>query len=190
MKVLNNFKTKILSELIDANSIGVIPTDTIYGVIGSALSPRVVENIYDIKQRDRKKPMIVLIGSEDDLKEYFGIECPSEIKKFWPGKISVIFSCKKYPHIHRGKETIAFRIPDDDNLRNLLTAVGPVVAPSANPQGQNPAETITEAIHYFGEEIDFYLDGGFQSSPPSTLIKYDKKIEILRNGAFKIELDR
>lgn len=175
-------------ELIDQNKIGIIPTDTIYGIVGFALSPRIVEEIYTIKQRDRKKPMIVLLSSKEDLKNYFDLEYPSYLENIWPGKVSVILDCKKHPHIHRGGETIAFRVPDKDNLRNLIKETGPIVAPSANPQGVDPAKTIEEAIDYFGEKVSFYVDEGVLESKPSTLIKSDgERMNILRKGAVNLE---
>ena len=179
---------KKAEKLINKNKIGVIPTDTIYGVVGSALSPRIVEEVYSIKERDRDKPMIVLLSSKEDLKTYFDLEYPSYLENIWPGKVSVILNCKKHPHIHRGGKTIALRVPDKDNLRNLIKKTGPIVAPSANPQGKEPAKTIKEAIDYFGEKVDFYVDEGVLESKPSTLIKFEgEKMNILRKGAVNLE---
>ena len=53
--------------------VGVIPTDTIYGLVGSALDERVVERIYALKDRSSKKPLIVLIAGEFELAR-FGVE--------------------------------------------------------------------------------------------------------------------
>ncbi len=175
-------------ELVKNNAVGVIPTDTIYGIIGSALSPRVVERIYEIKERDRDKPMIVLIASEHDLRSYFDIDLPEKFKNIWPGKVSLIVECDKFPHIHRGGNSIAFRIPDDSNLINFLKEVGPIVAPSANIQGRDPALNIKKAEDYFGNEVDFYVDAGVKKSKPSTLIRLkNNEVEILRDGAVNLK---
>jgi L-threonylcarbamoyladenylate synthase len=70
----------------------------------------------------------------------------------------------------------------------LLKKAGPLVAPSANPEGMEPAKTIKEAKEYFGERVDFYINGGKLLSPPSTLIEIkNKKIFIKRKGAVKIK---
>ena len=55
---------KILKE----GGIGVLGTDTLYGLVGLALSPKAVERIYKIKERDTAKPLIILISSWEDLK--------------------------------------------------------------------------------------------------------------------------
>ncbi len=186
--IFDSLQEKKVAELLKRNKIAVLPTDTIYGLVGTALSPRIVENIYEIKERDRKKPLIVLAASDDQINSFFGPEVPEEISSLWPAKLSVILRCPKFPHIHRGGKTIAFRIPERKDLRNLLTDVGPVVAPSANPEGEKPATTIKKAQRYFGKKVDFYVDDGPMKSPPSTLIDYsDGEIKIIRKGAVNPE---
>ncbi|NUQ57634.1 MAG: Sua5/YciO/YrdC/YwlC family protein, partial [Candidatus Paceibacter sp.] len=74
----------------------------------------------------------------------------------------------------------AFRLPNDEYLRDLISQTGPLVAPSANLEGMPPATTIDAAEKYFGDKVDFYLDGGKAESSPSKLIKIegDKIIEL------------
>lgn len=176
---------KILLE----GGIGVIPTDTIYGIVGSALDSKTVEKIYKIRNRDLEKPLIILIGSIDDL-QLFSINLDRKLQKIlekvWPGKISVILPCplKKFFYLHRGKRFLAFRLPDDEKLLSLLEKTGPLVAPSANPEGFPPAETISQAKKYFGNTVDFYINGGKIKSAPSRIIQVKKRrISILRKGA-------
>ncbi len=174
MLLRKRFDQKIV-EIIKNKGVGVLPTDTIYGLVGSALSKKVVKRIYQLRKRRLSKPMIILIGSEDDLK-IFRIKINKKIKEilknFWPGKVSIILPCphKKFFYLHRGTKTLAFRLPKNKKLINFLKKTGPLVAPSANLEGKKPAETIKEAKKYFGEKIDFYLDGGRIKSLPSTLI--------------------
>ncbi len=168
-----------VEKILKEEKIGVLPTDTIYGLVGSALSKKAVERIYKIKKRDRKKPLIVLISSYKDL-DIFGIKFDKKL--IWPYKTSIILSCldKKFRYLHRGENSIAFRMitVKNKNLLNLIKKTGPLVAPSANPEGKKPAETIAQAKNYFDKKIDFYIDGGLKKSKPSTLITYidDKKI--------------
>jgi L-threonylcarbamoyladenylate synthase len=173
---------KILKE----GGIGILPTDTIYGLVGSALKKETVKRIYKVRKRERTKPFIVLISDVDDLK-IFGIKLkPFQkelIKKFWPGPYSLIFDCKskKFEYLHRGKKNLALRAPKPKWLRKLLREVGPLVAPSANLAGMPCAKTIREAKKYFEKKVDFYLDAGKIDKKPSTLIDIRKKeIKILR----------
>jgi len=166
---------------IKEGKIGVIPTDTVYGIVCSAFDKKSVEKIYKLRKRDLKKPMIVLISSLKDLK-LFGIEMDKKtVDKYWPGKTSIILPVKKFEYLHRGKKSLAFRLPDDSNLIQILKVSGPIVAPSANVEGKEPATTVEEAKKYFGEQINFYLSAGKLKSKPSKIISLLKgKVEVVR----------
>ncbi len=179
---------KILKE----GGVGVLATDTLYGVVGSALNKKTVERIFKIRRRNPKKPCIVLIASIGDLAK-FGITLSREaqgiLRKVWPGKVSVLLPCEKKQctYLHRGTGAIAFRVPAKDELRKLLKNTGPLVAPSANLEGFPPAKNIREARRYFGDEVDFYGEVGSRATKPSTLIAIrNGKIEVLREGAVDI----
>lgn len=184
---------KIIVPVLASGGIGVFPTDTLYGVVGSALEKKTVERIYGLRDRDLDKPMIILISSLKDL-EIFGIVLSAKqkksLKKLWPGKVSVVLDCplKKFQNLHRGGKTLALRLPDDKNIIKLLKKTGPLVAPSANMAGQKPAETFYEAQKYFGDKVDFYINAGKLKSKPSTLVRMDAagNITVLREGAVKI----
>jgi L-threonylcarbamoyladenylate synthase len=172
--------------------IGILPTDTIYGIVGPALDKMSVERIYRLRKRNLKKPMIILIASVDDLAR-FGVATTPAIKKIlkkvWPGKVSVILPCtaKKFEYLHRGTKTLAFRLPQLAWLRNLIKETGPLVAPSANIEGKPPARTIRAARKYFGDKVDFYVDVGRLVSKPSTIVKIEKgQLVLLRKGAVKV----
>ena len=40
-----------ISETLNDGGVGVLPTDTLYGLVGSALIPETVERIYELKRR-------------------------------------------------------------------------------------------------------------------------------------------
>ena len=112
------------------------------------------------------------------------------LKRLWPGKVSAVLPCsdEQWAYLHRGTGTVAFRLPDDAGLRALLRETGPLVAPSANPQGEPPAKTIEDAEGYFGDTVDFYVDGGLLDGEPSTLVKIENgNIVVLRQGAVRID---
>jgi L-threonylcarbamoyladenylate synthase len=82
---------------------------------------------------------------------------------------------------------LAFRLPADEELRAFLRETGPLIAPSANPEGKSPATTIAEARTYFGEMVDSYQEAGILSGAPSTLVTIEEgKIRILREGSVTI----
>lgn len=165
-------------KILKNDGVGVLATDTIYGLVGSALSKKAVERIYKLKKRTPNKPFIILISNLNDL-NYFNIKINSSTKKLlqkiWPNPVSVVI------------KNLAFRIPDKSDLLEILKQTGPLIAPSVNPEGLSPSQTITDAKKYFGNNVDFYLDSGKLVSEPSTLIKIKNgKINILRQGSYQI----
>ena len=68
-------------KIIHNGGIGVFPTDTLYGIVGSAFSKTAVERIYKVKGRHKQKPFIILISSINDIKK-FGIVLNKTQKEF------------------------------------------------------------------------------------------------------------
>jgi L-threonylcarbamoyladenylate synthase len=101
----------------------------------------------------------------------------------------VVIPCgDELAYLHDGQRSLAVRIPDNEPLRQLLAQTGPLLTSSANQPGQPPATTIAEARAYFGDEVDFYEDGGdLSGNMPSTVVRVvDDAIEVLRPGAVNI----
>lgn len=190
----NIWENENLIKVLNGNGVVVMPTDTIYGVVGKAFEKETVERIYSIKKRDKNKPMIVLIGDIKEL-EKFSINLSDEqrkiVKKYWlalseaegPGPVSVVFKCSTdLSFLHRGTGTLALRLPSPNSFRDFLMKTGPLIATSANPEGFLPAETIDEAKNYFGDSVDLYIDGGELKNRASKLLKLneDNSITVLR----------
>ena len=179
--------------VIKLGGIVVMSTDTIYGITCSAINPKTVEKIYKLRKRSANKPFIILIASLHDL-SFFNINLSGSQKKFleknWPNPLSVILPIKsdEFQYLHKGENSLAFRMPKDEKLQELLNRTGSLVAPSANLQGEKPAQTIEEAKAYFGNKVSYYEDGGYIKSEASTLIKLngDGSFIVLRQGSFRV----
>lgn len=157
-----------LAHFLKHGGLAVVRTDTVYGILTPAFEEEAVERIYYVKGRDSSKPFIILISSIQMLK-MFPVELSSRALRFlekeYDEAVSVVFPVRKdtlsqFEYLHRGRGTLAFRIPRDVYLRELISLTGPLVAPSANPEGMAPARSIQEAIEYFGDMLSFYEDGG------------------------------
>lgn len=179
--------TSAIAESIIEGGVGIIPTDTIYGLVGSALLPDTVDRIYQLKRRDKNRPLVVLISDIDQM-EQFGIELSerllTQLESYWPGAYSIILPTidDQFEYLSRNTDAIAFRLPDNEELRELIRETGPIVAPAAHVDGTAPATTIAEARKHFGTDVDFYIDGGELSGKPSTLIEFDgEEVHILRD---------
>ncbi len=182
---------KKLSEAIQFlknGGIGVLPTDTLYGLVARALDSKAVERVYQVRGRRPDKPCIILIADVSDLQK-FGVAADLLVDQLWPGAVSIVLPCdnQEFSYLHRGTKTLAFRLPADEDLREFLRQTGPLIAPSANPEGQPPALTIEKAKEYFEDKVDFFEDGGLRGSHPSTLVEIKNgKVVVLRQGSFVI----
>lgn len=173
----------VVSSLSDPNlittllngGIVVLRTDTLYGILCKADNEQAVQRVYDIKRRDAAKSPIVLLANQSQLYEAPPASAQPVLEKMWPGPYSIVLPATHAPTwIIRENGSVAYRIPAYDSLRYLLEHTGPLIAPSANPEGQSPALTVEQAVGYFGEHVDMYVDGGaVTDTRPSTLLRFN-----------------
>jgi len=170
----------------------VLPTDTLYGICADATNPKAVEKIYNLKWRNPKKPLIVLIENLRWLETFFHLKPSEEAKIFllYEKSISVILPVKGFSYISRDTNGIAFRLVKKGFIKNFLKKLGkPIVAPSANWEGHPPAKTVYQAYIYFGDNVPVYFDGGMKIGAPSALVEANHigNFFLLRRGELSDE---
>jgi L-threonylcarbamoyladenylate synthase len=176
--------------LTQPGAVGIVPTDTVYGVVARAADQAAVAKLYKLKGRT-SKPGTLIAASIEQLED-LGLKHRylKAVEQFWPGAVSVVIpvSNPELEYLHQGKLSLAVRIPDDAKLQKLLRQTGPLLTSSANQPGQPISNTIEQAKKVFGDQVDFYEDGGDLSGrQPSTVIRIvDDAVEVLRPGAVKI----
>ena len=187
---LNKLSDEHLVELLNSGKVGVMPTDTLYGVVCRADEEAAVHKLYGLKKRENK-PGTIIAASVNQLERLgFKHRYLKAVEHLWPNPLSIVLPCgEELTYLHRGLRTVAVRVTADKELNKVLKQTGPLLTSSANHPGEPPANTIEEAQKYFGEEIDFYVDGGdLRGRQPSTVIRIiDDAIEVLRPGAIKID---
>lgn len=182
MTVFTSVNEPKVAELLNAGLIGVIRTDTLYGVLAKARDETAVKRVYELKDRDQAKSPIVLIRDKMQLFDSIESSISQLLDSVWPGPVSVILPSVNAPlWIRRDNNSVAYRMPDNQDLLQLLEQTGPLIAPSANPEGEIPAINIDEAKQYFGDKVDFYVDGGQVSeTSPSQLLLVDNDGKVNR----------
>lgn len=175
MNVTTSVNDPLVARSLLAGGIGIIRTDTLYGVIARADDEAAVRRVYELKGRDDDKSPIVLIDSIEQIYDGLSTEHAAYVASVWPGPFSVIVPAESAPSwIARGNASVAYRMPAVDELRKLIRTTGPLIAPSANPQGGEPALDVAEAKAYFGSEVDFYVDDGrVTDNTPSSIIRLE-----------------
>lgn len=174
---------KIVSTL-QRGGIVILRTDTIYGILARANDQTAVEKIYQLKDRRTHKPLIHLISDASQAFDNATLIAQYS-RKYRDRPTSIIVESPSAPkYLVRSGTSIGYRIEDRGLLNEIIQQTGPLVAPSANPEGLAPARTIEQAQEYFGDAIDLYVDGGEVSSyvKPSRIISInpDGSVQVLR----------
>lgn len=156
------------------SEIFTCPTDTVYGLSTSVHATESVARIKQLKGKDPSMPLIVLIGSFEQIDMFVPDNAVSVLRlahTLWPGPVSIIFQniYEKWNTISPNG-TLALRMPDRPELRAFLNRVGPIVSTSANKTGEIPLMSVDAICETF-PELSFAVDTGPCDNPPSTLIK-------------------
>jgi tRNA threonylcarbamoyl adenosine modification protein (Sua5/YciO/YrdC/YwlC family) len=191
MHVFHSINEPEVVRLLQNGHIGVMPTDTVYGIVASAHDPAAVGRLYKAKHREGKPG--TLIAADVDQLIKLGI-APAPLRRIahlWPDSLSVIVpSSPLLAYLDQGKGSLAVRVPKDAAIRQLLQRTGPLLTSSANQPGQPPATDTAAAQEYFGETVDFYVGGGDSKDMlPSTIVRVTDAgdIQVLRYGAVTIK---
>lgn len=159
---------------IKDGQVGVMPTDTVFGIVASALLPDSVKRIYREKSRPVDKPFVIIISDYDQL-SLMGIDLSPGVKqsldKIWPAPVSVLLPCpgESFNYLHRGTQELAVRIPDSQKLCEFLGKTGPMVATSANLSGMPMPDNLADIKEQL-PNLDFYEDGP-TGLIPSSLVR-------------------
>ncbi|MCI0751018.1 MAG: threonylcarbamoyl-AMP synthase [Flammeovirgaceae bacterium] len=182
-------------QLLEQGSLVAIPTETVYGLAGNALSSAAVASIFKVKNRPQFDPLIVHIPDLESAKKYV-IEIPGEAQelsqKFWPGPLTLLLKRKPVipDLVTSGLDTVGIRCPDHSLTRQLLNELDfPLAAPSANPFGYVSPVTPEHVQEQLGRDIEYILDGGpCTIGIESTIIGFDQNSPVIyRLGGLSVE---
>jgi L-threonylcarbamoyladenylate synthase len=181
-----------VAERIKAGHVAGMPTDTFYGLAADPLNLRAVDFIYEVKSRNRHKPLSLLIESVEQA-EYLARPLPEAFyeiaNKFWPGPLTIIVKASpRLPlKVTANTGNVALRLPAASIPVEVIRAAGvPITATSANISGASECTTAEGVREQLGQRVDLIVDGG--TSPreiASTIIDMsdDHHCILLRQGA-------
>ena len=177
-----------IAELIAAEKVVVLPTDTIYGLHGIATSDRAVETIRSAKRRRDDQPFVVLcsdIGQVLALGASPGPGVLDALERLWPAPLTAILPLERPIAASAGNPSLAIRIPDLEWLRQLVHMTGPLASTSTNLSGEPPATRPSEIPGEVLERVAGMVDAGTLDGQPSTLVQFtESSPRLLRDGAF------
>jgi len=191
-----------LDILVDKARSGYLvsfPTDTVPAL---AVLPEKADLIFEAKQRQQDKPLILMAASAAQLWPF--CRGTAEELKIWqrfavsygPGAITFVLPASEKVPVSvnpTDQTTIGLRVPNCAIARQILAQTGPLATTSANLSGQPPLETISEIEAQFPDVLTLVpselestnTTGGI----PSTVAKWTGNgWEILRQGAVNLEV--
>ena len=126
-------------EFLNNGDVVAFPTETVYGLGAVATEDKAVKKIFAAKGRPSDNPLIVHIGTKEEVALY-AEHIPDVARKcmdaFWPGPLTLILQAKSNvlaPSVMAGLHTVGIRMPDHPVAQKLLQTLGkPLAAPSAN----------------------------------------------------------
>ena len=109
--------------VIDAGGLVVYPTDTLYGLGCSALDGKAVARIYEIKKREGKKPLSILVSDFGMLREYCDTTPEQEkiLHELLPGPYTFILKLKKRLPVSETL-SVGVRVPEHMFMRQVAKA--------------------------------------------------------------------
>ena len=174
--------------LLEAGGIGVIPTDTVYGLCALATDRVAVEKVFRIKGRPLSKPLPLQVSGKGQAGELAVIDGPQVTRlmdAFWPGPLTLILPKRRDVDLPwQDSPDIGLRVPDCPFCLALLERVGWLVVPSANFSGAEPPVSFADVDAALLEAVDFAVQGG--ACPigiESTVVSVTAGLEVLREGA-------
>lgn len=178
------------AQLLKDGQVVGMPTETVYGLAGSAFSEIAVKRIFEAKGRPQDNPLIVHISEFEEIHQLVS-EIPETAKKladkFWPGPLTIILpKSEKVPScVTGGLDTVAVRCPKHPIANMLIKAAGlPLAAPSANISGKPSPTKATHVYKDLQGRIPMVIDGGeCEEGVESTVITLATSVpKLLRPG--------
>lgn len=152
------------------------PTETFYGLGVNALDERAVNKVFQVKERDTNKPLLVFIASKDqlpDLTPSVNATAKKLIDCFWPGPLTLVFEASPgLPQVLTGNTgKIGVRVSGSSFVRQLSQLSGfPITGSSANISNNPEPVFAIEVVEALGEKIDLILDGGKATGTRSSTV--------------------
>lgn len=156
---------KIAKELKSGNLV-ITPTDTIYGILADATNINAIKKVYDCKNRNKCKALILIVDSIDMLQDYTQNINRLEkeiIEKYFPGKLTILLhkNSKVSDEITGGSDLVGIRIPDNNDLIEIIKMVGnPLISTSANISGKKTIISPKEIEPELLKHISYIVDEG------------------------------
>ena len=154
-----------VKNILENDGVIAFVTDTVWGIGCLPESKTAVKRIYEIKNREAKKPLILM---SDDIYPLFDyIKQPVEkqaqklIKNHFPGALTLVLEKSEQTpdYLTSGMQTVGIRVPNNETFAEICrsTRNRVLATTSANISGEPPALIYEEAVNYIGSQVDLVI---------------------------------
>ncbi len=184
--------------VLSRGGLVVLPTDTVYGVAASAVTPGATAGIFAAKARPPDQALAVLVADGEQaatVADLGAARHPDELARLlsdaWPGRLTVVVPRRATGvSIELGGDpsTVGVRCPDHDLVRTICSRVGPLATTSANRHGAETPVEAAAASAGLAQPPDLVIDGGRCDGEASTVVDATREgWPVLRRGSFDVE---
>lgn len=186
-----------INQILNNDGVIAFVTDTVWGIGCLPTSQKAVQRIYEIKNREAKKPLILM---SDDIYPLFDyVKQPIEkqaqklIKDHFPGALTLVLEKSENTpdYITSGMNTVGIRVPNNETFAKICQSIDSRVlaTTSANLSGEKPALTYEEALSYIGNNVDLLVPdyGCVAKGKASTVVGFNNnETVIFRQGEIQL----
>lgn len=183
--------------ILKSGEVLAFKTDTVWGFGVHPNDDIAIENIYKIKHRDTKKPLILMSYDIDPLKKYIDFipdYAEELIKKYLPGGLTLILKkTDLVSNLITPYDTVGIRIPNSIDFMNLTKKIdgGVLVTTSCNISSEPPVKNYNQAKEKFSQVATVikpleYPEKETDNLPSTVILCNNDEYKILREGAIKL----
>ena len=165
----------------------VYPTETVYGLGADATDADAVGRVFELKGRDRSKPLSLGVASVDAALRHTRPTGRARrfMRAFLPGPVTVVVD--RDPSLPdaltAGRDRVGVRVPDDEVAASLFERAGvPVTATSANRSGTPSVTAPGDLTPDLREAVAAVVDAGPAPGTESTVVDPERNV-VHRRGA-------
>ena len=186
----------LLNNTLKNGGVIAFVTDTVWGLGCLPTSKKGIDRIYEIKGRDRTKPLILMSNDISKLSPYVK-DIPKNaqelISKYFPGALTLVLekSSLTEDYITSNKNTVGIRVPNNEFFKYLCSIidVGVLGTTSANLSEHPSSKTYEEAKKSIGNLVDYvFEDYGYtcKGKESTVVLVTADSYKILRQGSVNL----
>ena len=186
----------LINNILENGGVIAFVTDTVWGLGCLPTSKEGVDKIYEIKGRDKTKPLILMSNDISKLSPYVK-DIPKNaqelISKYFPGALTLVLekSSLTEDYITSNKNTVGIRVPNNEFFKYLCSIIdgGVLATTSANLSEHPSSKTYEEAKKSIGNLVDYvFEDYGYtcKGKESTVVLVTADSYKILRQGSVNL----